>query len=79
MSVSSTMVFYSVTYSCEEMTQIEDRILHPEKSEPLLYIYLVSRGSIDEYAVELVRNKMLTAKQFMSKLHEQFLQQRSKV
>ena len=78
MSVSSTAIYYSVTYSCLQMSQTEDRIMHPMKKEPLLYIYLVSKDSIDEEAVEVVSQKLTNAKLFQTRMKELFIKRRMK-
>lgn len=78
MSVSSTAIYYSVTYSCLQMAQTEDRIMHPMKKEPLLYIYLVSKDSIDEDAVETVSKKLTNAKMFQYKMRSLFETRRNK-
>lgn len=73
MSVSSTIVYYSVSYSVMEMAQTEERIYHPKKCEPLLYLYLVTENSIDEDAVGAIRSKVSSSKMFMVRLNKNFL------
>jgi len=64
-SQASTAIYYSNTYSCEDRLQSEDRILHPKKSEPLLYLDLISEGTIDETVANRVHMKRYSAQQLM--------------
>ena len=72
MSVSSTAIYFSVSYSCSEMAQTEERILHVMKKEPLLYLYLVTKETIDEDAVNAVRTKLRNSRLYMRKLEFNF-------
>ena len=72
-SVASTAIYYSNWYDGEIRTQSEDRILHPTKAEPLLYIDLIAEDSIDEDVVEILRKKKLNAKEFSEALQERWL------
>lgn len=67
-SRASTAIYYSNWYDGEIRAQSEDRIVHPKKKDPLLYIDLVSEGSIDNDVVEIVREKKLRGKQFQMEL-----------
>ncbi|MFH1394916.1 MAG: DEAD/DEAH box helicase [Candidatus Omnitrophota bacterium] len=69
-SSASTAIYYSNWYDYELRAQSEDRILHPAKKEPLLYIDLVTKNSIDEHALELLQTKKLRTKGFLIKLKE---------
>ncbi len=69
-SISDTAIYYSMTHSCEENAQSEDRIVHPINRSPLLYLYLVSRGTIDQDIMYAVNSKVTNAKMFMTKIHE---------
>lgn len=69
-SNASTAIYYSNNYEAEDRHQSEDRILHPKKTEPLLYIDLVTENSIDEDVLSLLRNKRVTSQYFMMKLLE---------
>ncbi len=57
-SVADTAIYYSNWYDGEIRAQSEDRIIHPKKKEPLLYIDLATRGSVDEDIISCVRQKM---------------------
>ena len=67
-SRASTAIYYSNSYELEARAQSEDRIVHMAKQEPLLYIDLVTGGTVDEAVVEALRDKKLTAKQFMNRI-----------
>ena len=69
-SKASTAIYYSNSYSVEDRKQSEDRIIHPQKSEPLLYIDLITTESIDETVSEAVRMKYSDSKFFLRKLIE---------
>jgi SNF2 family DNA or RNA helicase len=58
-------IYYSNEWSCDDRLQSEDRILHPSKKSPLLFIDLVTKGTIDEEVVERVRYKSFDAKELM--------------
>lgn len=68
LSAASTAIYYSNWWDYEVRAQSEDRIEHMQKSEPLLYIDLVMRGTPDEEAVEALQEKKLTARQFMQRM-----------
>jgi SNF2 family DNA or RNA helicase len=59
-------------YSCEARVQSEDRIIHPQKKTPLLYIDLVSKGTIEEDVLKILQRKKIGSKAFMVDLKEEF-------
>lgn len=67
-SIASTAIYYSNYYDCEVRYQSEDRIVHPKKKEPLLYIDLICKDSIDESVMKILREKRVSARQFSMKL-----------
>lgn len=67
-SVASTAIYFSNSYEMEDRAQSEDRIIHPKKTEPLLYIDLVTQGTVDEDVVDTLREKNVNAKVFLTKL-----------
>lgn len=69
-SVADTAIYYSMNYSCEAITQSEDRIYHPLKKSPLLYIYLVAQDTIDEQVIYAINSKATDAKAMMAKMIE---------
>lgn len=76
MSVSRTAIYYSMGYSCEEIVQSEDRILNVRIKEPLLYVYLVSSGTVDEDVVWAARTKSTNARFFMTQFKDSFIRRR---
>lgn len=67
-SRSSTAIYYSNWYDGEVRLQSEDRIVHPKKRDPLLYIDLVAQDSIDEEVVALLKQKKFNSRQFAEEL-----------
>lgn len=69
-SRSSTSIYYSNSFSLDERKQSEDRIIHPLKKEPLLYIDLITRDSVDESVSEALRVKEADARWFLRKFFQ---------
>jgi SNF2 family DNA or RNA helicase len=69
LSRATTAIYYSYPYDRESLAQSEDRIVHPTRKDPLLYINLVTQGSIDKEVVQLQREKKLTSRAFMRRLN----------
>lgn len=65
-SAADTAIYFSMVYSAEAIAQSEDRILHPMKKAPLLYIYLVASDTIDEDVAYAVDRKITNAREFMA-------------
>jgi SNF2 family DNA or RNA helicase len=65
-SFASTAIYYSQDYEHEVRAQSEDRIEHITKQQPLLYIDLLARDSIDEDIREAQRTKAGNAAVFRS-------------
>lgn len=57
LSCADTAIFYSNSYALEDRAQAEDRIVHPTKRRPVLYIDLVTERSIDEDVLKALREK----------------------
>ena len=55
LSAADTMVYWSNSWSRNARIQSEDRIIHPRKRYPLLYIDLVTKDSID---CDIIANHM---------------------
>jgi SNF2 family DNA or RNA helicase len=68
LSNSSTAVYFANSHSLEERIQSEDRILNPAKHEPLLYLDLITEGTVEEDIVELLQDKKCEAQYFRSRL-----------
>lgn len=67
---ASTVINYSYWYDGEIREQSIDRVINPLKKEPILIIDLICKGTIDEDAVKILREKKVTATYFMSKLNK---------
>lgn len=61
---SSTVIYYSNSYEHEDRAQSEDRVIHVKKTEPCLYIDLVTLDSTDEDVVDALHDKKSNAKSF---------------
>lgn len=72
-SVSDTAIYYSLSYSGEANAQSEDRIVHPMKDTPLLYVYLLGEETIDEDIYDMVGSKVTSAKLMMARLNDSIL------
>lgn len=79
LSVADTMILYSVLFSCKEMRQFMDRIVHHTKKSTLLYLYLAARDTTDEDTIEVVGDKILSSKQLSSIAMKKFLVRREKL
>lgn len=78
LSSASTAIYYSNSYDLEDRAQSEDRILHPKKNEPLLYIDLVARQTVDEDVLTTLQDKSITAGVFMSHLFQNWYNRKEK-
>lgn len=75
-SVADTAIYYSNEWSCEDRTQSEDRIVHTDKKVDLLIIDLTTKGTIEEEVAEVVKDKTLESKLFMTNLMQSFWEKR---
>lgn len=75
LSAASTAIYYSNHYEYEMRAQSEKRIEHPIKraSAGLLIIDLLMRGTIDEDAYAVLRDKRVEAKSFSRELWSRIL------
>lgn len=71
-SCASTAIYYSNSFEHEERRQSEDRIVHPNKKEPVLIIDLLTKNTIDEDIHSALRTKNMNAKLFTHKIIENF-------
>ena len=76
LSSADTAIYYSNGYSLEDREQSEDRIVHPSKKKPLLYIDLVSENSIDEDVLDALRQKKVQSAFFLRTVLDKFLKRR---
>jgi SNF2 family DNA or RNA helicase len=70
LSNSSTAIYFTNSHSLEERKQSEDRILNPSKKEPLLYLDLVTEGTVEADILQLLREKSGESQFYKSKLLE---------
>ncbi len=76
LSNSSTAIYFSNSYSLEERLQSEDRILNPAKTEPLLYIDLVGKDTVEEEILEILQDKKGNSNFFKSTLLKEIVSAR---
>lgn len=67
-SAADTAIYYSNPYDGEDRAQTEDRIIHPKKTKPLLLVDLITKGSIDEDVIRILKRKRMSSRQFMRTL-----------
>lgn len=70
LSNASTAIYFANSCSLDHRVQSEDRILNPAKKEPLLYIDLVAKETVDEDIVDLLRDKKVESRFFLTRLLE---------
>lgn len=70
LSAASTVIYYSNSLKPDDRIQSEERIFHPEKKEPLLYVDLITKNSIDEHILKALKAKDRQAKFFLGQIVE---------
>lgn len=70
LSKASTAIYFSNPLSGNERTQSEDRIEHNDKKEPLLYIDLITKDSIDEDIYRALKSKHKQSRYFLGEVIE---------
>ncbi len=70
LSTASVVAFYSNSFEYEERIQCEDRIISPNKKEPILILDLLTKDTVDEDIYKALRRKGMNSKIFMSKIVE---------
>lgn len=70
LSKADTVINYSKSYSATEVVQAEDRVIHPEKQRPILYIDLLTKGTIDEDIYAIVKNKIQDSNTFLDDVYK---------
>lgn len=70
LSSSSTAIIYSNSWKYEDRLQLEDRIIHVKKTEPVLYIDLVTADTVDEDISTALRGKKMSAAVFRTDILE---------
>lgn len=69
-SISSTAIYFSNWWDGEVRAQTEDRIVHIDKKEPLLFIDMICKGTIEEDIVEILKEKKAGSELFLKQLTE---------
>jgi hypothetical protein len=70
LSSASTSIYFSNSLVVDDREQSEMRIEHNDKKEPLLYIDLVTKDSIDEDILKAFDKKKKNSYYFMNKIVE---------
>lgn len=73
LSCASRAIYYSNAWDAEIRSQSQERIEHMTKKEPLLYIDLVTRGSVDEDVLDALQEKKSNSRQFLRQVMKNFL------
>ena len=71
LSSASTAIYFSNSLNPDDRSQSEARIEHNLKKEPLLYIDLVSKNSIDEEILKTLKMKHRQSKFFLGQIVDQ--------
>jgi len=74
LSAADTTIYYSNTWSRLKREQSEDRIVHPSKKSPLLYIDLVAEDSIDIDVLKNHTEKALRTESANDRIYASFLE-----
>ncbi len=67
---SHTMVIFSASFSCEQMTQTQARIDRQGQGFPVVFHFLQSRNTVDELIMEVLRAKLTTQATVLSLIKE---------
>jgi SNF2 family DNA or RNA helicase len=78
-SCADTAIYYSNDYSCDARVQSEDRVVHPQKTTPVLIIDLLTENTIDEDVLDLLKEKSSNSALLMSKLLTRIKEQQNGV
>lgn len=62
LTAASTMVFYSLDYSMSNFEQAKARIHRAGQQKNCTYIYLITKGTVDEKVLSTLQNKANLAK-----------------
>lgn len=69
-SCADTAIYFSEEFGADDVSQSEDRVIHPLKKGGVLLIYLQTKGTVDEDIHDMNVNKMINSSFFMSHLQE---------
>lgn len=75
-SCADTAIYYSNPYDMEDRVQSEDRIIHPKKKIPILFIDLITKNTIDEDIVSILQDKKIDSKYFLKELMSKTLERK---
>lgn len=70
LSNAAASIIMSNYYDFEIRSQLEDRLVHPRRTEPALIIDVVAEGTVDEDAVDALSDKEQTARSYTRKFME---------
>jgi SNF2 family DNA or RNA helicase len=63
LTAASTVIYYSNNYDLEKRIQSEDRAHRIGQKNPVLYIDMMSKGTVDEKIIKALKNKVNIAKE----------------
>ena len=69
LSAADTAINYSKSYSGMDNLQIEDRLIHPTKKKPLLFIDIITKNSYDEDLQKAILAKVSSSSEFLKIIH----------
>jgi SNF2 family DNA or RNA helicase len=73
LACANTAIYYSNAWDHEIRSQSQQRIEHMMKKVPLLYIDLVTKGSVDEAVLDALQTKKHNSRQFLRDVMDGFL------
>lgn len=73
LSCANTAIYYSNAWDHEVRAQSQQRIEHMMKKVPLLFIDLVTRGSVDEPVLDALQDKKRESNRFLRDVMSKFL------
>jgi SNF2 family DNA or RNA helicase len=71
LSSASTAIYFSNSLRPEDRIQSEYRIEANNKKEPLLYVDLLTKGTVDERILNVLKKKQTHARDFLSGVVEE--------
>jgi hypothetical protein len=76
LSRSSTMFRFSLSDPWDDISQSMDRIVDVGKTDPLAYIDVVAKDTVDEDRLNALGDKGVDSRYYMRKFEENFAQRR---
>lgn len=70
LSIADTAIYYSNEFGATARLQSEDRIIHPEKKSPVLYLDLITTGTIDSDIIRALDDKVAGQDAFLNRVIE---------